>query len=71
MTVGIERLCVYCGSSPGGHERYAAAANDVAEVFVARNIELVYGGASKGIMGVIADRVLALGGKVHGVNGRC
>lgn len=67
MTVGIQRLCVYCGSSPGRDARYAAAANAVAEAFVARDIELVYGGASKGIMGVIADRVLALGGKVHGV----
>lgn len=67
MTVGIQRLCVYCGSSPGRDGRYAAAAVAVAEAFVARNIELVYGGASKGIMGVIADRVLELGGKVHGV----
>ena len=67
MTIGIERLCVYCGSSPGNGARYADAASSVAEALVTRNIELVYGGASKGIMGVIADRVLALGGKVHGV----
>ena len=46
---------------------YAAAARDLADVIVRHDIELVYGGASKGIMGVIADAVLELGGKAHGV----
>lgn len=46
---------------------YAEAAKELADLLVRHEIELVYGGASKGIMGVIADRVLELGGKVHGV----
>jgi len=46
---------------------YAEAARDLANVLVRHDIELVYGGADKGIMGVIADAVLEQGGKVHGV----
>lgn len=63
----MRRICVYCGSSLGSHRRYAEAATDLADVLVRHELELVYGGASKGIMGVIADRVLELGGNVHGV----
>ena len=46
---------------------YAEVAEELADVLVRHDLELVYGGASKGIMGVIADRVLELGGKAHGV----
>lgn len=46
---------------------YSDAARGLAEELVRQNIALVYGGADKGIMGVIADTVLALGGEVHGV----
>ena len=63
----MRRICVYCGSNPGVRPEYAAAARDLAEVLVRHDLELVYGGADKGIMGVIADAVLELGGKVHGV----
>ncbi len=63
----IKSICVYCGSSPGRLEAYAAAATHLAEVLVSRNIRLVYGGAGIGIMGIVADRVLALGGEVVGV----
>lgn len=63
----IKNICVYCGSSPGRLKLYADAARDVAEALVKRNIGLVYGGASVGIMGVVADHVLALGGRVVGV----
>jgi uncharacterized protein (TIGR00730 family) len=63
----VQRICVYCGSSSGSRPEYAEAARDLAGVLVRHNLELVYGGADKGIMGVIADAVLALGGKVHGV----
>lgn len=58
---------MYCGSSPGNDEVYAEAAVDLADVLVRHDLELVYGGAAKGIMGVIADAVLARGGKAHGV----
>lgn len=63
----MQRICVYCGSSLGAKRLYSDAAGSLAEVLVRHEIELVYGGAAKGIMGVIADRVLELGGRVHGV----
>ena len=63
----MKRVCVYCGSNRGLRSVYADAARDLAAVLVRHEIELVYGGADKGIMGVIADEVLRLGGQVHGV----
>lgn len=63
----MPRICVYCGSSSGNSPSYAAAARDLADVLVKRNFGLVYGGADKGIMGTIADAVLANGGEVHGI----
>ena len=63
----IRSICVYCGSSPGRQETYSLAANQLAESLVRRNIRLVYGGASIGIMGKVADHVLKLGGQVVGV----
>ena len=63
----IKSICIYCGSSPGRLDAYAAAAIAVAEALVSRNIRLVYGGASIGIMGLVADQVLKLGGQVVGV----
>jgi uncharacterized protein (TIGR00730 family) len=63
----MKRICVYCGSNSGGRPVYAEAARDLANVLVRHDIELVYGGADKGIMGIIADAVLEQGGKVHGV----
>ena len=63
----LQRICVYCGSSPGNDELYTRAAQDLANVLVQNNIELVYGGAAKGTMGFLADAVLEHGGAVHGV----
>ena len=63
----INNICVYCGSSPGKSDAYASAAIELAESLVQRNIRLVYGGASIGIMGTVADHVLKLGGEVTGV----
>ena len=61
------RVCVFCGSSPGKGPAYQDAARRVGEVFAERGVELVYGGASVGTMGVVADAVLAAGGTAHGV----
>ncbi len=61
------RVCVFCGSSPGKGPVYQDAAREVGRVFAERGVELVYGGASVGTMGVVADAVLAGGGVVHGV----
>ena len=63
----MNRLCVYCGSSPGTDEVYAGAAKALGELLAAANIGLVYGGASKGLMGIIANTVLEAGGEVRGV----
>jgi len=63
----IQRVCVYCGSSPGGSPSYRRAATWLADVLYAEGYALVYGGASKGLMGVLADRMLSNGGEVIGV----
>lgn len=63
----INTICIYCGSSAGRLETYSASASAIAEALVSRNIKLVYGGASIGLMGGVANRVLALGGEVIGV----
>jgi uncharacterized protein (TIGR00730 family) len=63
----MKNICVYCGSSPGRIEAYAEGARALAKALVARNLGLVYGGASVGIMGLVADSVLQLGGRVVGV----
>ena len=63
----MNSLCVYCGSSSGRIDAYATAARALARAMVERGIGLVYGGASVGIMGVVADEVLRLGGRAVGV----
>ena len=60
-------IAVFCGSSPGFDPAYAAAARRLAAEIVRRELRLVYGAGSVGLMGVIADEVLRLGGKVLGV----
>ena len=63
----IERLCVYCGSSPGADQRYRDAARTLGAGLAARGIELVYGGGRNGLMGCLADAVLAGGGRATGI----
>jgi uncharacterized protein (TIGR00730 family) len=63
----MKRLCVYCGSNTGKDDSYAVAARELGEILAQSNIGLVYGGSSRGIMGVLADAVLAGGGNVEGV----
>jgi len=63
----VRRICVYCGSNRGQRPEYAAAAVRLASELVRRGLELVYGGSSKGIMGVLADAVLDRGGTAIGV----
>lgn len=63
----MKRLCVYCGSSSGSQPDYALAARQLARAMVRKNIDLVYGGASVGIMGEIAGAVLEEGGDVIGI----
>lgn len=63
----MKSICVYCGSNPGKLSEYQATARALAMELVKRNITLIYGGASVGIMGLLADTVLEQGGKVIGV----
>ena len=63
----MNRLCVFCGSSPGRHPAYLAAAAELGTVLAKRRIGLVYGGASIGLMGAVADAARAAGGEVIGV----
>jgi uncharacterized protein (TIGR00730 family) len=63
----MKRLCVFCGSSLGGDPAYAAGARALGRALIDRGIGLVYGGARVGLMGALADTVLAAGGEVTGV----
>jgi len=63
----VRRLAVYCGSASGSSAVFAEAAGATAQAMVSRGVELVYGGGRLGLMGLIADSVLNLGGQVYGV----
>jgi uncharacterized protein (TIGR00730 family) len=63
----VRRLAVYCGSAPGSSPVFAEAARATAKAMVGQGVELVYGGGRLGLMGLIADSVLELGGQVYGV----
>jgi uncharacterized protein (TIGR00730 family) len=63
----MKRVCVYCGSNFGDRPSYLTAAQTLGRELAARNIGLVYGGGNVGLMGAIADAVLAAGGHVIGV----
>lgn len=63
----MKKICVYCGSSAGKRPEYTEAARSLAEALTELDLGLVYGGASIGIMGTIADAVLSAGGDVIGV----
>jgi uncharacterized protein (TIGR00730 family) len=63
----VNRLCIYCGGNAGANPAYASVAAELARLMVDSKIGLVYGGASRGLMGVIADNMLAAGGEVRGV----
>ena len=61
------RWCVFCGSSAGTKPAYRAAATELGTALAAAGIELVYGGGHVGLMGAVADAVLATGGTAIGV----
>ena len=63
----MKSIAVYCGSSAGTNPNYITQAQALAAAMVAQNLTLVYGGGRVGLMGTIADAVLALGGQVVGV----
>ncbi len=63
----MKSLCIFCGSNKGKNGSYKQAAEDLAKLLVKDDIALVYGGASIGLMGILADEVLKRQGKVFGV----
>ncbi len=63
----MKTLCVYCGSNSGNDPAYAAQARALGQRLAADGIALVYGGGNVGLMGIVADAVLAGGGDVIGV----
>lgn len=63
----LRRICVFCGSSAGNRDDYRTATVTLAAELVSRGIDVVYGGACVGLMGLLADEVLARGGEVIGV----
>jgi len=63
----IKKIAVYCGSSPGKNPAFHQAAVQLGKVLAAREITLVYGGGSVGLMGILAQTVMDQGGQVIGV----
>jgi uncharacterized protein (TIGR00730 family) len=63
----LRDVSVFCGSRLGGRSTFASAATNLGTSLAARGIGLVYGGASVGLMGVLADAVLLANGRVIGI----
>ena len=63
----VKRLCVYCGSSSRVDAIYRDASRTLGSILAAAGIELIYGGGRVGLMGILADAVLAAGGRVTGI----
>ena len=65
--ISVHRICIFTGSRDGTTPRYATAAREVGGAIARRGWGVVYGGASVGLMGAVADAALAAGGEVQGV----
>ncbi|MFD0793684.1 TIGR00730 family Rossman fold protein [Mucilaginibacter litoreus] len=63
----MKSICVFCGANFNGNPVLQQAIEQLAEIFVAKQIKLVYGGGKVGVMGLLADAVLGRGGEVIGV----
>jgi uncharacterized protein (TIGR00730 family) len=63
----MNRICVFCGTNPGSRPEYGEAARELGRILAEQGIELVYGGASVGIMGELADSAYEHGGHVTGI----
>ncbi len=67
----MQRVCVFCGSSPGVKQEYAVGARELGLVLAKKNIDLVYGGGHVGLMGIVADAAMSAGAKAIGIIPRC
>jgi uncharacterized protein (TIGR00730 family) len=63
----VKHICVFCGASPGARPQYREATAQLARILAAEDIGVVYGGGGVGLMGALADAVLAEGGEITGV----
>src|SRR4051794_41776248 len=63
----FQRICVFCGTNAGARPEYEAAARELGKLLAEEDIELVYGGASVGVMGGLGDAVHEDGGHVTGI----
>ena len=63
----VLRICVFSGSNPGRKPEYVEAARELGKVLAQAGIGIVYGGASVGLMGAVADAAMANGGEVIGI----
>ena len=63
----INSVCVFCGSRAGVDPAFAEAAEELGRMFAEREVRLIYGGGSIGLMGVVMQAVLEHGGEVSGV----
>ncbi len=63
----MRSICVFCGSKKGINPEYEQATRQLACLFVENNISLIYGAGDIGLMGLLADQILARGGKVIGI----
>lgn len=60
-------VCVFCGSGTGKNPVFAEAAQEMASQLISSQSTLIYGGGNIGLMGILADQMIALGGKVIGI----
>src|SRR5215510_13439046 len=63
----INAVCVYCGSNTGTEPIFGDAAGQFGKILAENGVRLIYGGGSVGLMGILADAVLAHGGKATGI----
>ena len=63
----MKNVAVFCGSSTGNKAAYIEAAQKLADTLITNNLSLIYGGANRGLMGILADRMLEQNGQVTGI----
>lgn len=65
--MALKTCAVFCGSRPGNNPAYLEAATELGKALASSHLTLIYGGGQTGIMGAIADSMLAYKGKVKGI----
>ncbi|MBT5073146.1 MAG: TIGR00730 family Rossman fold protein [Kordiimonadaceae bacterium] len=63
----INSLCIYCGSRSSNNKNFQILAKEIGQIIAKNKINLIYGGGSVGLMGIVASSVMDYGGEVHGI----